>query len=210
MKIAIVDYGMGNISSVANTLSRLDCNVLITNDIKEIKIADGLILPGVGAFGKAVENLKSLNLFESLKEIVLKEKKPILGICLGMQLLADFSNERGKHEGLGLIHGEVKKINTDGKNLLLPHVGWNSVDIITKSPLYNEIENKSSFYFVHSYYYECDEKYVFGKTSYGGPITVSIQKDNIFGVQFHPEKSQTNGMILLDNFISEIQKTHNG
>jgi imidazole glycerol-phosphate synthase subunit HisH len=210
MKIAIIDYGMGNISSVANALSRLDCNAQITNDINEIKMADGLILPGVGAFGKAVENLKSLNLFEFLKEIVIKEKKPILGICLGMQLLADFSHERGKYEGLGLIPGEVKKINTYGKNLLLPHVGWNSVDIKAKSPLYDEIENKSSFYFVHTYYYECDEKYIFGKASYGSLITASIQKDNIFGVQFHPEKSQTNGLILLDNFRSEIHKTQNG
>ena len=155
-------------------------------------------------------NVNSSDCWRERVKMELNNKKPILGICLGMQLLADVSHERGKHEGLGLIPGEVKKINTYGKNLLLPHVGWNSVDIKAKSPLYDEIENKSSFYFVHTYYYECDEKYIFGKASYGSLITASIQKDNIFGVQFHPEKSQTNGLILLDNFRSEIHKTQNG
>ena len=129
MKISIIDYGMGNITSVANAMARLNCKVQITNDLELIKNSDGLILPGVGAFGKAVENLKSLNLFEPLKEVVTQQKKPILGICLGMQLLADVSYERGKFKGLGLIPGEVKKINIDKKNLLLPHVGWNPVKL---------------------------------------------------------------------------------
>jgi len=210
MKISIIDYGMGNITSVANAMARLNCKVQITNDLELIKNSDGLILPGVGAFGKAVENLKSLNLFEPLKEVVTQQKKPILGICLGMQLLADVSYERGKFKGLGLIPGEVKKINIDKKNLLLPHVGWNPVKIKIKSPVYKEIDNNTSFYFVHTYHYECEEKYISGKASYGDLITASIQKDNIFGVQFHPEKSQTNGLVLLDNFKTQVQRFKNG
>lgn len=201
---------MGNITSVENAMTRLNCKVQVTNDLDEIRNSDGLILPGVGAFGKAVENLKALNLIDTIKEVVIERKKPILGICLGMQLLADVSYERGNFEGLGLIPGEVKKINIEGKKLLLPHVGWNPVKINPESLAYKDIDNNSSFYFVHTYHYECEEKYISGKVSYGDLITASIQKDNIFGVQFHPEKSQTNGLILLHNFKTEVQKLKNG
>lgn len=210
MKISIIDYGMGNITSVENAMKKLNCTITVTNDIEEIKSSDGLILPGVGAFGKAVDNLKTLNLFDAIKEVVTEQKTPILGICLGMQLLADVSYERGKFEGLGLIPGEVKKINIEKRGLLLPHVGWNPVGIEIDSPLYKDVDNNRSFYFVHSYHYECDEKYISGKVSYGALMTASIQRDNIFGVQFHPEKSQTNGLILLDNFKAQVQKFQNG
>ena len=212
MNISIIDYGMGNINSVANSLKRINCNVKITSDIGDIKSADGLILPGVGAFGKAIENLKKLKLFDVLKELVLNEKKPILGICLGMQLFADVSYERGKFDGLGFIPGSINKIIVDKYKLLLPHVGWNSVKIKKNKPLYYDIEDQSSFYFVHSFYFDCDSKFKSGNAKYGKLITASIQKDNIFGVQFHPEKSQTNGLILLNNFKKEINilKSKNG
>tara|TARA_A100001015_G_C14880877_1_gene668360 strand:- start:535 stop:1164 length:630 start_codon:yes stop_codon:yes gene_type:complete len=198
--ILIIDYGMGNIASVCNAISSLNCNSLISNDPKDILKADGIILPGVGAFGEAIKNLKNLKLFDPLKNYAIKEKKPLLGICLGMQLLADFSNERGSNEGLGLIPGNVRKIKTKS-NLPLPHVGWNDIKIKTKKPLFKDIHDGNCFYFVHSYYFDCDKKYISSTVEYGETITASVQNKNIYGAQFHPEKSQSKGKIMLKNFI---------
>ena len=203
MIINIIDYGMGNLQSVNNALEILNCNSRISNKASDIDNADAIILPGVGSFGQAMDNLESLNLITSLRQAVLDSKKPFLGICLGMQLFADRSEEQGGHRGLSLIPGEVREIPIREK-LRLPHIGWNDLQINKSRPLFEGIDDKSAFYFVHSYRFECDDKYVTSKTRYGSDITSSIQSNNIFGVQFHPERSQRKGLHLLDNFIKYV------
>ena len=203
MIINIIDYGMGNLQSVNNALEILNCDSRISNKASDIDNADAIILPGVGSFGQAMDNLESLNLITSLRQAVLDSKKPFLGICLGMQLLADRSEEQGGHKGLSLIPGEVREIPIREK-LRLPHIGWNDLQINKSRPLFEGIDDKSAFYFVHSYRFECDDKYVTSKTRYGSDITSSIQSNNIFGVQFHPERSQRKGLHLLDNFIKYV------
>ena len=152
-EIAIIDYGMGNITSIKNIFSRFNCKTDIIKNAKNFKRYDALILPGVGAFGQAMMNLSELKLIGEIKNVVLNEKMPILGICLGMQLLADSSEENGIHEGLGLIPGEVKKINVSEKSRL-PHVGWNSINKTkSQNSIFRNIPDKSCFYFVHSYEY---------------------------------------------------------
>ncbi len=206
ININIIDYGMGNIQSVKNAFELLDCNVRLIDDPKQIFLGDGLILPGVGAFGNAISNLKNRKIIEPLKEAVLDKKIPILGICLGMQLLADSSEERGDSYGLSFIPGKIKKIpELDGYRL--PHVGWNEVKIKKSAPLYKNINDHSSFYFVHSFRFECDQKYISSITDYGQEITASVQKDHIFGVQFHPERSQKKGFYLINNFINYVKNS---
>lgn len=201
--VVIVDYGMGNIRSVHNALVKLGCTVTISSNLHDLRNSDALILPGVGAFGEAIANLKSRNLIEPLIHLVRNERKPLLGICLGMQLLADSSCERGMNNGLGLIPGEVRKIDVP-PTLRLPHVGWNSVQIKKRKPLFNEIPEGGAFYFVHSYHFHCDSDYVAATTDYGCEIVAAVQKDHVYGVQFHPERSQTVGLLLLANFISAV------
>ena len=205
INIKIIDYGMGNIQSVKNAFELLDCNVEIIDNPSGIHDADGIILPGVGAFGNAISNLEERKIIGSLKDSVLNKKTPLLGICLGMQLLADSSEERGNSKGLSLISGNIRRI-PELHSYRLPHVGWNDIDIKKDDPLFKNINDKSSFYFVHSYRFECDEKYVVATTDYGQQITAAVQKDNIFGVQFHPERSQRKGFHLINNFIDYVKE----
>lgn len=201
--ISIIDYGMGNLRSIKNIFSRFNCNVKITSSYSDFLNSDAIILPGVGAFGKAMQNLSEMDLLDDLKKIVLDKKLPTLGICLGMQLFADSSDENGYHKGLGFIPGFVKKIDVS-PDTHLPHIGWNSIIKKKESPLFDDISNDSSFYFVHSYHYKCESKYVLATTDYEKDIVASINSDNIFGVQFHPERSQSKGLLLIKNFINLI------
>lgn len=205
-RIDIIDYGMGNLQSVRNALERLGCEVQISSNPETLADADALILPGVGAFGEAMNNLEQRKLVEPLRRAVLDEGKPLLGICLGMQLLADSSEERGNYRGLSLIPGQVREIPVSG-GLRLPHIGWNGVSVRKCDPLFRDIHEGGAFYFVHSYRFECDPVYIAGITDYGTDITAAIQKDRIFGVQFHPERSQHKGLRLLRNFVDFSETT---
>lgn len=203
-KIVIVDYGVGNTHSVFNSIRYLGYKSLKISDKESvIKGADVLILPGVGAFEECANNLRKRNLHTILNEQVLINKKPILGICVGMQLLASVSEEMGEHEGLNWIPGRVKKLSIP-KPLAVPHVGWNNVISDMANPLFGMNEQNSNFYFDHSYYFDCDEKFIVSYCDYGIKVTAAVQSDNIFGVQFHPEKSQTNGLKLFRNFFNCI------
>lgn len=206
INIKIIDYGMGNIQSVKNAFELLNCNVEIINDPSKISQADGIILPGVGAFGNAMNNLNERKIIDPLKDAVLEKEIPLLGICLGMQLLADNSEERGNNNGLSFISGEIRKIPYK-EGFRLPHVGWNDVSVKRKEPLFRNIIDKGSFYFVHSYRFECDDDFVVATTDYGQNINAVVQKDHIFGVQFHPERSQRKGFHLINNFIDFIKET---
>ncbi len=203
-KIVIIDYGIGNVHSVMNAISFLGYKKLkITANESTINEADVLILPGVGAFDESIKNLRARNLHHILSEIVLVKKKPILGICIGMQMLAASSEENGFHEGLNWIEGSVKKLVLP-KEFAIPHVGWNNVNFVNTEPLFVRNMANSHFYFDHSYYFDCEEKYISGYCDYGKRMPAAIQKENIFGVQFHPEKSQNNGLKLFRSFFNSI------
>ncbi|MDD5157820.1 imidazole glycerol phosphate synthase subunit HisH [Sulfurimonas sp.] len=198
--IVIVDYGMGNLRSVQKAFEKVGFRAIITREHELIKSATHIVLPGVGAFRDAMKNLNSLGLVEVLNEEVLKNKKLFLGICLGMQLIAQKSYEFGECEGLGWIEAEVIKF--DEGDLKIPHVGWNSVDYASPSILFENVPNGSDFYFVHSYYFNALNSYVIGHSSYGRNFICALQKDNIFATQFHPEKSQKHGLQIIKNFAS--------
>lgn len=199
-KITILDYGSGNIRSVYNLVEHLGVNCTISNKVSDILGASHLILPGVGAFGSVMGKIKSKIPIETLEKAVFEENKPFLGICIGMQVLADEGFEFGHHKGLGWISGSVKEIETKGE--ILPHIGWNNIKIVQESPLLAGLGSVRDFYFVHSYAYSVkDEVNVYGTVEYGTEFPVVVQKNNIFGVQFHPEKSQQGGKKLMKNFI---------
>jgi glutamine amidotransferase len=203
-RIVIIDYGVGNTYSVSNAIHSLGYKRLkISEKEDDIQNADVLILPGVGAFEACIKNLNERNLISILNEQVLIKKKPILGICVGMQLLASYSEENGMHAGLGWIEGNVKKLVLP-KEFPVPHVGWNDVIIKENSTIFNRNAQLSNFYFDHSYFFDCDDIYVAGYCNYGIKVTAAVQKENIFGVQFHPEKSQTNGLKLFRGFLNSI------
>ncbi len=203
MKIVIIDYQMGNVRSVANAFESLDCQVLISNQAQEIESADRVVLPGVGAFGEGMSHLKELGLIPVLKRQILEKKKPFLGICLGMQLMADRGFEFGDHEGLGWIPGTVKRLETG--NLPLPHVGWNNLEIVNPSPILDRMQNGADFYFVHSFHFDPKAaQNLSACCDYGEAFAAVIRQENIYGVQFHPEKSQKAGKILLENFVKLI------
>lgn len=197
--IAIINYGMGNLRSVYNAFKKIGAHPHITNSEEEILGSDGIVLPGVGAFPEAISNLRNLGLDKIIYKAVQNNKKPILGICLGMQLLAEVSYEKGSHSGLSLIDGSVIKIPFK-KGLRIPHVGWNDIVKTEYCPLFENIKNGSSFYFVHSYFFDTEEKNICLKVNYGKLITAAIQKEHIFGVQFHPERSQTYGLECISNY----------
>ena len=203
MKIAILDYGMGNIKSVERKIQQLGAEPIVTNDHSKIILADKIILPGVGHFGKAMENLEKDNLIDSLNEAVLVNKAPILGICLGMQLMTEYSEE-GERNGLGWVKATVQKFNVkDTLRHKVPHTGWNRVTTLKESPLMSEITKDSEFYFVHEYHIVCDDKQdVLNETLYEYSFVSAFQKENIFGVQYHPEKSHDVGLQLFKNFIN--------
>ena len=201
--LTIVDYRMGNLNSVKKKLDRLKTTVSITSNPRDIVKADKIILLGVGHFAKAMKNIKELDLVDALNEIAIVKKKPVLGICLGMQLMAKDSEE-GKTEGLGWLDANVRKMQVDDTlKFKIPHTGWNKIIQSKKSHLMKGIPESSEFYFVHSYYLKPNEtSNTLNETEYSFKFTSAIEKDNIFGVQYHPEKSHDVGEVLLKNFIS--------
>ena len=200
MKITIIDYGMGNIKSIIGALKYLDVKeITVSNNPSEIASADKLILPGVGSFPMAMTNIIKLNIDKYLKEAVIVNKKPILGICLGMQLMGVSSSEGVLSNGLGFIKGIVSEFNNS--NYKVPHIGFNQIDMVKNSRLFQDLDNFSDFYFVHSYRMTSNDDINQSMCLYGDNFIASYEKANIAGVQFHPELSQTNGLKLLNNFI---------
>lgn len=204
--ITIVDYGMGNIGSVKNALLHLGADVLISNSAKDIEESSHIILPGVGSFGDGMKKLEELGLVKVLKEAVLGRGKLFLGICLGMQLLAESGEEGGLHKGLGWLKGKVRKFQVNEEVFRVPHIGWDDVRPDSQAVLFSGI-SPTTFYFVHSFFLVPEEKDVIAAIcDYGEEFPAAIQKKNIFGVQFHPEKSQKSGLKLIKNFIQLSEK----
>ena len=206
MKVTIVDYNSGNISSVINSFSEVakdKVNIEVTSDLGKIKSSDKLVLPGQGSFKSCLDALQKINgLTDTLNDFVINKKRPLLGICVGLQMFADVGYEETETKGFGWISGKVSKIdNQDGK-YKLPHIGWNQINIIKKSKIFEKIENNSHMYFVHSYEFIPDDKNVISAiTEYSSKIVCSVEKENIFGTQFHPEKSDKTGLNLIKNFL---------
>ena len=206
MNVTIVDYNSGNISSVINSFKEVaknKVNINVSADLDKIKSSDKLILPGQGSFKSCVDALKKIDgLTDTLNEFVLTNNKPLLGICVGLQMFADIGYEETETNGLGWISGKVSKIdNYDGK-YKLPHIGWNQIKIAKDSKIFKDIENNSHMYFVHSYeFIPKDKNVISATTDYSSNIVCSIEKENIFGTQFHPEKSDKTGLKIIDNFI---------
>ena len=198
--IVVVDYKLGNLFSVAKALEYAGAQVKVSSAAEDLRAATHIVLPGVGAFPQGMQNLRNAGLIEVLNEEVLEKKKPFLGICLGMQLLADKGYEHEESAGLGWVKGEARKLEAGG--LKVPHVGWNDVTAKEGSKLFEGIKQGSDFYFVHSYQLHCaDPGAVAATTTYGEAITAAVEQDNIYAVQFHPEKSQDVGLKLLENFL---------
>lgn len=203
--VTVIDYGMGNIGSICNMLKYIGARALVTSDRLQIERAEKLILPGVGHFDKAISNIKALDLFDAIKFKALEEKVPILGICLGMQLMCN-SSEEGSEPGLSLVDATVNKFTfASPTNLKVPHMGWNTIKIAKESQLLYGLDNDSRFYFVHSYYVKCNkETNVLTHTTYGLDYVSAFIDENIIGVQFHPEKSHKYGINLFKNFIEKM------
>jgi len=209
MYISVIDYGSGNLKSAAKALEaaakniNISSKIIVSSDPKTIKQSDKIILPGQGSFRDCHLGIKKISgLDETLNEFVLEKKKPILGICVGMQLFAKTGYESQETKGFGWIDAEVRKINHINKKLKLPHMGWNEIELKKDCFLFSNIKNKSHVYFIHSYEFMTKQKdFVVATTNYGNSIIVSVQKENIVGTQFHPEKSQKNGLIILENFL---------
>lgn len=203
--LVIIDYKSGNIGSILNMLKRIGCTARLSSEIEDIRRANRILLPGVGSFDNGMKNLKQIDgLVATLSERVLVDKIPILGICLGMQLLMERSEEGGE-AGLGWIKGEVKRIRAVEPRLRIPHMGWNMVYPMSCDTLFYGLEDEAYFYFVHSYcVHAVDDSHVLGVTEYGNRFVSAVCKENIFGVQFHPEKSHKFGMQLLKNFVERL------
>ena len=207
MKVTIVDYNSGNISSVINSfreVSKDKVSIEVTADSNKIKSSDKVVLPGQGSFKSCVDALNKINgLTEALHEFAINNKKPLLGICVGLQMFADIGYEETETIGLGWISGKVSKIDNQNGKYKLPHIGWNQINIIKKSKIFENIENNSHMYFVHSYEFLPNDKNVISATTdYSTNIVCSVEKENIFGTQFHPEKSDKLGLKIIDNFIN--------
>jgi glutamine amidotransferase len=200
-EVAIIDYGVGNLRSVERAFAATGCDAVVTSDESVLRSAERLVLPGVGAFGACMKALSARGFNELVRDRV-KEGTPLLGVCVGMQLLFDESEEFGKTQGLGLLRGRVRRFSGDlPGDLVVPQVGWNQVRQCEPHPLLADVPDNAFFYFVHSYYCEADERAaVIGETKYGSPYPSVVGQENIFGVQFHPEKSQAAGLRLLANF----------
>ena len=207
MNVTIVDYNSGNISSVINSFKEVakdKVNIEVTSDLNKIRSSDKIVLPGQGSFRSCVDSLNSIDgLSDALNEFVINNKKPLLGICVGLQMFADVGFEETETKGLGWISGKVSKIDNQNGKFKLPHIGWNEIDIKKDSKIFKGIENKSHMYFVHSYELVPEDKNVISATTdYSSNIVCSVEKENIFGTQFHPEKSDKIGLKIIDNFIS--------
>ena len=200
-KISLIDYGMGNNRSIKNALLHIGTfDVEVTSEFEKIKASDCLILPGVGAFPDAMKNLAERNLIELLNEEVLEKKKPILGICLGMQLLFSSSEEGGINSGLNWLPGKVEYMDLD-EQYRIPHIGWNDLIVKKTTETFNTLHEDKNFYFVHSYSVNCSDNFITATFDYGKEFTAAVEYKNIMGMQFHPEKSQANGLKVLAQFI---------
>ena len=207
MNVTIVDYNSGNISSVINSFQQVakdKVNIKVTSDLNKIKLSDKLVLPGQGSFKSCIEALNDIEgLVETLNEFAVTKKKPLLGICVGLQMFADLGYEEIETKGLGWISGTVSKIDNQNGAYKLPHIGWNQINIVKDSRIFKDIENNSHMYFVHSYEFIPENKDVISATTdYSSKIVCSVEKENIFGTQFHPEKSDKIGLKIIENFIN--------
>ena len=207
MKVTIVDYNSGNISSVINSFKEVakeKVNIEVSSDLDKIKSSDKVILPGQGSFKNCIEALKKIDgLTDTLNEFAMIKKKPVLGICVGLQMFADIGYEETKTDGLGWISGNVSKIDNQNGKYKLPHIGWNQIEIVKDSKIFKGIENKSHMYFVHSYKFTPEDKNIItATTEYSSNIVCSVEKENIYGTQFHPEKSDKLGLKIINNFIN--------
>jgi len=207
MNITIVDYKSGNISSVINSFNEVakdKVKIEVTSDINKIISSDKVVLPGQGSFKSCVDGLNNINgLVDALNEFAINNKKPLLGICVGLQMFADIGYEETETKGLGWISGKVSKIDNQNGKYKLPHIGWNQINIVNESKIFKDIENNSHMYFVHSYEFIPNDKNVISATTdYSSNIVCAVEKENIFGTQFHPEKSDKIGLKIIDNFIN--------
>ena len=207
MNVTIVDYKSGNISSVINSFKEVaqdKVKIEVTSDVSKIKLSDKVVLPGQGSFKSCVDALKSINgLVDSLNDFVMINKKPLLGICVGLQMFADVGYEETETKGLGWISGKVTRINNHNGKYKLPHIGWNQINILKESKIFKDIKDKSHMYFVHSYeFVPVDKNFITATTDYSANHVCAVEKENIFGTQFHPEKSDKIGLKIIDNFIN--------
>ena len=207
MNVTIVDYNSGNISSVINSFKEVaqgKVDIEVTSDLNKIKSSDKVVLPGQGSFKSCIDALSKIEgLTDTLNEFVITNKKPLLGICVGLQMFADIGYEETETKGLGWIPGKVSKIDNQRGNYKLPHIGWNQINILKNNKIFKDVENNSHMYFVHSYELVPNDKSVVSATTdYSSNIVCSIEKENIFGTQFHPEKSDKTGLKIIDNFIN--------
>ena len=207
MNVTIVDYNSGNISSVINSFKEVakdKVNIEVTSNLNKIKSSDKVVLPGQGSFKSCIDALKTINgLVDTLNEFAINNKKPLLGICVGLQMFADIGYEESETKGLGWIAGKVSKINNQEGKYKLPHIGWNEIKVVKSSKIFKGIENKAHMYFVHSYEFIPEDKNVISATTdYSSNIVCSVEKENIFGTQFHPEKSDKLGLQIINNFIN--------
>ena len=207
MNVTIVDYNSGNISSVINSFTEVakgTVNLEVTSDLNKIKSSDKVVLPGQGSFKSCIDALNSINgLTDTLDEFVINKKKPLFGICVGLQMFADVGYEETETKGLGWISGKVSKIDNKNGKYKLPHIGWNQINIVKDSKIFKDVGNNSHMYFVHSYEFIPEDKDVISATTdYSSKVVCSVEKDNIFGTQFHPEKSDKVGLKIINNFIN--------
>ncbi len=207
MNVTIVDYNSGNISSVINSFTEVakgKVNLEVTSDLNKIKSSDKVVLPGQGSFKSCIDALNGINgLTDILNEFVINKKKPLFGICVGLQMFADVGYEETETKGLGWIPGKVSKIDNKNGEYKLPHIGWNQINIVKDSKIFKDVENNSHMYFVHSYEFIPEDKDVISATTdYSSKVVCSVEKDNILGTQFHPEKSDKIGLKIIKNFIN--------
>ena len=207
MNVTIVDYNSGNISSVINSFKEVakdKVNIEVTSNLNKIRSSDKVVLPGQGSFKSCIDALKNISgLVDTLNEFAINNKKPLLGICVGLQMFADVGYEEAETKGLGWISGKVSKIDNQKGKFKLPHIGWNEIEFQKDSKIFKDIKNKSHMYFVHSYEFIPEDKSVISAiTDYSSKIVCSVEKDNLFGTQFHPEKSDRAGLKIIENFIN--------
>ncbi len=207
MNVTIVDYKSGNISSVINSFKEVakdKVKIEVTSDLKKINLSDKVVLPGQGSFKSCIDALNTINgLVETLNDFAINNKKPLLGICVGLQMFADVGYEETETKGLGWIAGKVTKIDNQNGKYKLPHIGWNQIKVLKKSKIFKDIEDNSHMYFVHSYeFVPNDKKVILATTDYSSNHVCAVEKENIFGTQFHPEKSDKTGLKIIDNFIN--------